>query len=157
MHSSGKDSLPHFWISDPWKSSMHPAKSIVTFIFNGGALFWVWCWLISISKQSFPFFLLSSLSCLQSDIISSYGYHKTVIKCCLNLFPDNLHRLRGMYLSHDALWVISIMMSSEQSTRGQYYLFISSQVTFLAIYSSNQILAPTLLRAQTYRAQCLMH
>lgn len=51
-----------------------------------------------------PFFSLhSSLSsCLQSDTISSYGYHKTVIKCCLNLFPDNLHRLNCLYFSYDA-------------------------------------------------------
>lgn len=44
------------------------------------------------------------------------------------------------------LGVISMMMPSEQSTRGQYYLFISFQVTFLTIYSSNQSLSETFLR-----------
>lgn len=62
--------------------------------------------LISVSKQSFPFlfFFPSSLSsCLLSDIISSCGYHRTVIECRLYLFPDNLHRLTCMSYLYDAL------------------------------------------------------
>lgn len=59
VHSPGEDSLPRFWISSPWKSSTHLVKWIVTFIFKDHVLFQEWFWLISISKQSFPFFFSS--------------------------------------------------------------------------------------------------